>query len=79
MAYRQNIPTICGWADCPEPVRELINNIVEKYREILGDNLAGFYLHGSLAMGCFNPLRSDIDFLVVIKEPLTADCKNRII
>jgi predicted nucleotidyltransferase len=79
MEYRKNIPTICGWDSCPEPVRELVNSIVEKYREILGENLVGFYLHGSLAMGCFNSQRSDIDFLVAAKKPLTVDCKKRII
>jgi predicted nucleotidyltransferase len=32
--------------------------------DILKDNVMGIYLHGSLAMGCFNPIRSDIDLLV---------------
>jgi predicted nucleotidyltransferase len=36
---------------------------------ILGVELVGVYLHGSLAMGCFNPERSDVDLLVVTREP----------
>src|SRR5262249_47261921 len=35
---------------------------------LLVDNLMGIYLHGSLAMGCFNPSRSDIDLLVVTRQ-----------
>lgn len=34
-------------------------------RHHLGDALVGVYLHGSLAMGCFNPRRSDLDALAV--------------
>ena len=45
---------------------QLINSFVEQSKEILGDNLVGVYLHGSLAMGCFNPQKSDIDLIVVV-------------
>ncbi|GGO05036.1 aminoglycoside adenylyltransferase domain-containing protein [Saccharibacillus kuerlensis] len=34
---------------------------------VLGDHVAGVYLHGSLAMGGFNPSASDIDLLIVLK------------
>lgn len=30
-------------------------------RDTLGENLIGVYLHGSAAMGCFNPAKSDLD------------------
>ena len=43
-------------------------HFTEECRQILGDNLVGIYLHGSAVMGCFNPDKSDIDFLVVVKE-----------
>lgn len=36
--------------------------------KILGGNLVGVYLHGSAAMGCFNPVKSDLDLLAVIRE-----------
>ena len=44
----------------------------------LGDNLVGVYLHGSAAMGGFNPRKSDIDYLVVVNERLSAGQKQRI-
>jgi len=33
--------------------------------------LTGVYLHGSIAMGCFNPMKSDIDILVVVEDKIT--------
>ena len=54
----------------------LINSFVERSKDILGENLVGIYLHGSLAMGCFNPLRSDVDLIVVVNEPLSFSTKK---
>lgn len=54
---------------------QLLNAIVKRYTDILRDNLIGIYLHGSLAMGCFTE-RSDIDFLVVVKDPLDNPTKR---
>jgi len=48
-----------------------LDKIKELFVEEIGENLVGIYLHGSLAMGCFNPSRSDIDLLVIVKERLS--------
>jgi predicted nucleotidyltransferase len=48
------------------------------FQDELRDNLIGIYLHGSLAMGCYNPHKSDIDFLVVVNEKLTPVNNSRI-
>jgi hypothetical protein len=40
---------------------------------ILGGDLVGVYLHGSGAMACFNPDRSDIDLLVVARKALSPE------
>ena len=53
-----------------------ISRFVECSAAILGDSLAGIYLHGSAAMGCFNPDKSDLDFLLVVREPM-ADARKR--
>jgi predicted nucleotidyltransferase len=37
-------------------------------RTLLGENLLGIYLHGSLAQGGFQPARSDIDIIVVSEQ-----------
>lgn len=33
--------------------------------------LTGVYVHGSFAMGCFNPAKSDLDVLVVVEDAIT--------
>lgn len=48
----------------------------EESKRILGDNLVGVYLHGSAVMGCFNPGKSDVDLLVVVKEEPTDTVKR---
>lgn len=45
-------------------INDLISTFVDSTKDILGENLVGVYLHGSLAMGCFNPQRSDIDLII---------------
>jgi len=51
--------------------REILNAICGQYRAILGEKLTGVYLHGSMAWGCFRWEASDIDFLAVVRQPLT--------
>lgn len=33
---------------------QTLRQVLEAYREILGGALCGFYVHGSLAFGCFS-------------------------
>ena len=68
-----------GWENCPEVVRDQIGRFLLALREILKDNLIGVYLHGSLAMGCFNPRRSDVDLLAVTKQGMSIEEKRRIV
>lgn len=55
------------------------DGLIDKFKKItlaaFGNKLVGIYLHGSLAMGCFNPNKSDIDIIVVIDDFLT-DCQK---
>ena len=53
------------------PYQELLDEIVSKSEIIFQEDLTGIYLHGSLAMGCFNPKKSDIDFILVIRNNIT--------
>ena len=45
----------------------LLSEIRCTHLEILGGNLVGLYLHGSLALGGFNPRRSDVDYIAVVQ------------
>lgn len=49
----------------------LLNHFVYQSKSILGNNLIGVYLHGSAVMECLNDQKSDIDFLIVIKEDIS--------
>lgn len=63
------------WASCPAPVRAQIEAFCTQVHNLLGDDLVAIYLHGSLAMGCFNPERSDIDLLVIERRSMTVEAK----
>lgn len=54
----------------PPAVAEQLDRLTSSLCEAPGQNLVGLYLHGSLAMGCFNPARSDLDLLMITQEPL---------
>ncbi len=70
---------VCGWDNCPDETRQVVIGVLDDFKSILGDNLTGFYLHGSLAMDCFVPGDSDIDFLAIVKKKLTVEEKKAII
>lgn len=50
----------------------LYQNILDEFinitQQIMEGKLAGIYLHGSMAMGCFNPKKSDIDLIVIVED-----------
>ena len=55
----------------PYPAVDAIaNTLFSRVHETLGDDLIGFYLDGSLALGDFDPTTSDVDFLAAIARPL---------
>ena len=51
--------------------QNILDEIVDKSKIIFKEELTGIYLHGSLAMGCFNPKKSDIDLMIVIENNIT--------
>lgn len=48
----------------------ILSIISQEYQKILGENLVGIYVHGSIAFQCFHWNKSDIDFIVVVRNPL---------
>ena len=57
----------------------VLQHIKTSYEAILGENLVGIYVHGSIAFGCYDPRVSDIDFLVVLDEPPTVAQKKQLL
>ncbi len=72
MPYRESSES---W---PQAVRAQLEELQRGLLDVLSENLVGIYLHGSLAMGCFNPRRSDLDLLVVTKHPMSVETKHQI-
>lgn len=61
-----------------EAVNTILRLLFGKIQGILGDQLIGFYLYGSLSLGDFDPASSDIDFLVVTAENLPEEVLGRL-
>ena len=55
----------------PDRKELLISRFTKMSKAILSDRLTGIYLHGSSVMGCYQPKRSDLDFLVVVHTALS--------
>lgn len=56
-----------------EEVNTAVTTLLENVRAVLGDEFIGMYLYGSIAIGGFDPGRSDIDFLVITAQSLKSD------
>ncbi len=54
----------------PAQVSALLHDLTEALPTLLGENLVGIYLYGSLTQGAFNPERSDVDCIVVTQREL---------
>lgn len=69
--------------ECVMLYQNILNDIVDQSKQIFGEELIGIYLHGSMAMGCFNPDKSDIDLIIVIRDGISDTQKlqfmNRIV
>lgn len=59
-------------ARLPTVLHPLIEQYVVQWKECLPGIAESFYLVGSLALGEFNPLYSDIDFVTVVRRELSA-------
>lgn len=56
----------------PDPaIIHLLDTLLQDTKNLLGKQFVGLYLHGSLAAGGFDPLRSDIDFMTATQDELT--------
>lgn len=66
MANNLNVTNITPYQDINEVLLHISNGI----KDILGKNLTGLYLFGSLTYGDFNLDSSDIDLVAIINKPL---------
>lgn len=69
---------ITNWVNVSSDVKEFIYFLLDDIKRVIESNFLGFYLHGSLAMGGFNPVKSDIDCLIVTHRSLNIDYKRQL-
>ena len=67
------------WTTCSKVIQSEVNTLQTELQRLLGHNLLGIYLHGSLALGGFQPGRSDIDVIVVTAQRIDLETKRRCI
>jgi|LGVF01.1.fsa_nt_gb streptomycin 3"-adenylyltransferase len=60
-------------------IEDIIEDTKSSYYSILKDNLVGIYIHGSYAMNSFYPSKSDLDFIVVVYNPLSDAIKRLLV
>lgn len=68
-----------GWDCCHEGTNRQIQLLLVELTKQLEGNLIGVYLHGSLALGCFNPTTSDIDLLVITHHKIPLSTKKALV
>lgn len=66
------------WGEIMTKTENLLRLIKSGYSQILKDNLIGIYLHGSYVLGSYNYSVSDLDYLVVVKNPLSFKDKQQL-
>lgn len=54
-------------------VNEVLYHFEAGFRTLLGSHFVGMYLSGSLALGDFDPQRSDLDVVVMTTSQLSGD------
>ncbi len=60
----------------PEPAASTLDQLVAELRQLLGANLQGLYVYGSLTFGCYNPARSDVDVIVLTRRRMAAETRE---
>lgn len=67
-----------SWLTCSSDVKDFVFHLLSETKEIIKEDFIGFYIHGSLAMGGFNPNSSDIDIVVVTNKLMTVETKRKL-
>jgi streptomycin 3"-adenylyltransferase len=68
-----------NWTNCSKVIKAEVNTLQTEFSRVLETHLSGIYLHGSLALGGFQPTRSDIDMIVTISEQASIESKRALI
>jgi streptomycin 3"-adenylyltransferase len=67
------------WLGCPSDLRPPLTLYATALSDVLGEQLVGAYVHGSVARGCANAETSDVDTILVLKSPCTDETAEEIV
>jgi hypothetical protein len=59
-------------------IEEYTAQIAERLGTVVGNDLVGVYLHGSIVLGDFSMMRSDVDVVAVARRSLSGDEKREV-
>ena len=68
-----------NWTNVSKVIKAEVNTLQSEFLRLLEQKLLGIYLHGSLALGSFQPARSDIDVIAVVAENIDVALKRELI
>lgn len=72
------MPREAGELSCPQEVKDQLAAYGSSLGRIMGGDLVGAYLYGSIARGCYHPGTSDIDVLVVLSKVPSEDVLRQV-
>ncbi len=67
------------WETCSRVIQSEVRTLQTESQKVLAENFVGFYLHGSLALGGFNPARSDINIVVVTRQGIDVEARRMLV
>lgn len=67
-----------NWTNVSKVIKAEVNTLQNELVNLLARQLQGLYLHGSLALGGFQPVRSDIDIIAIITGDVDDELKDRL-
>lgn len=62
----------------PSEIEALLKTLQKSLKEILREDLIGIYITGSLAEGSFKEDTSDVDLLVILKNPINEETRENL-
>ncbi|MBV9712527.1 MAG: DUF4111 domain-containing protein, partial [Ktedonobacteraceae bacterium] len=68
-----------NWTNVSKVIKGEVITLQNEFLRLLEPKLLGIYLHGSLALGGFQPARSDIDLIAVVTEQVDVSLKRELI
>jgi predicted nucleotidyltransferase len=67
------------WTNCSKVIKAEVSTLQTEFSHVLDAQLSGIYLHGSLALGGFQPTRSDIDMIVTTSGEVSVESKRAMV